>query len=302
MIYYTVRNTSGGFYGHQLKDLIGGYTLGKYLGLEYVHSYYPYLESFGIGVNQKKIESIPYDIDSIIIGGPYWGGISIENANNLKDRYAEYINSDKDLLIYFVNATRLFPHQLINSEKPELFDNIHKELTERYEIVHRNDTTYFDSNFFNVAIQIRQGDANDKEKYPEHFTQHTNARYQYPIEHYIKIMEQLRSIDFKRPIKFHIYSEGYNNGDLDTLKDMNDVEIHLSFTSNKNDNKQAYEDFMHLIKADLLVATTSSFSSMAVYFRYNKYTLYHPYDHLNNLPSDFYISIDKDGNFELNIK
>jgi hypothetical protein len=303
MVYFTVRNTSGGFYGHQLKDWIGGYTLGKLLNLNYVHTYYPYLEYFGLGMGKRSIQEIDCKVDSIVIKGPYWDGINFDLINDIRERYAEYELNNRDLLIYFENALRLFPYKVYEYNKSgllknNLFDEITYELTKNFESFNRNTNDYFDNSYINIALQIRLGDANDKKRHPEHFTNPMNVRYQYPMEHYVKIINSLNNIKTNKPKQFHIYTDGYKNEGIGIFNHFKNVQIHCSFEENRNANSEAYEDFLHMVRSDLLVATTSSFSSMAAHFRRGKITLYHPHKHLPILPDKDYLAIDVEGSFE----
>ena len=45
---YTIEFNSGGNHGHQLKDALGGFTIGHLLNLNYIHTPYSYLDFFGI--------------------------------------------------------------------------------------------------------------------------------------------------------------------------------------------------------------------------------------------------------------
>ena len=58
--------------------------------------------------------------------------------------------------------------------------------------------------------------------------------------------------------------------------------------------------FYHFIQSDILVTCNSSFSAMASYFRDGKITIYHPHDHLENLPEDQFIKTDESGGFDDN--
>ena len=48
---FTIEFNSGGNHGHQLKDALGGFTIGYLLNLNYIHTPHSYLDFFGIGYN-----------------------------------------------------------------------------------------------------------------------------------------------------------------------------------------------------------------------------------------------------------
>jgi hypothetical protein len=83
---FTIEFTSGGNHGHQIKDALGGLTIGKLLGLNYVHTPYPYLDFFAIGYNQRTIckEERSHVYNKVVrIPGPLWCGL---------DSYEEFVN------------------------------------------------------------------------------------------------------------------------------------------------------------------------------------------------------------------
>lgn len=294
MIYLTVRNTSGGNHGHQLKDLIGGITIAKVFGFEYVHTYYPYLEFFGLGYGEKKVDELPEDLDYIKIGGPFWNGISSENLHKIFDPLIEkYPN--RDCLISIENALRLFPFQ---AGSPILEEMI-KDISQKFEKKNGNRPTYFDPEKINIAVHINRGQDYDKEKFPELFDQSTTVRFMFPISYWENIISQIKENLEPGTFLIHIYTEKLNSEEIiETFKDREYINLYIGDNRADGNNQQIHDIFYHFVKADLLVCSNSSFSTMATYFRDNKLTIYHPHDHLKNLPENYFIPTDSEGNFD----
>ena len=57
---FTIEFNSGGNHGHQLKDALGGITIGHLFNLNYVHRPYPYLDFFGIGYKYPVLKKWHY--------------------------------------------------------------------------------------------------------------------------------------------------------------------------------------------------------------------------------------------------
>jgi hypothetical protein len=304
MVYLTVRNTSGGNHGHQLKDLIGGIAVARFFGFKYLHTYYPYLEFFGLGYGEDSVGTTPDDIDYIKLSGPFWNGISYENLIKVFEPIIEKYK-ENDVLVSIENALRLFPHQTIDWQRKglvekEILNEVITEISSKFRNKHREKETSFDKSKFNIAMHINRGQDYDQEKFPEHFSKHTNVRYMFPITYYQRIIEQLESSLSMKNYIIHIYTEEMNSEEIiSTFQNNKNVELHIGKNRGDGDQKPAHSIFSDFVESDILIASNSSFSAMACYFRKNKFTIYHPHDHLDNLPIDDFIPTDESGNFDI---
>jgi hypothetical protein len=304
MVYCTVRNTTGGYHGHQLKDLIGGITISKIFNFDYYHSVYTYLEFFGIGNNKPTTQDIPENIDFLRIGGPFWGGANFENMNKKFGWITEKYRNE-DVLISIENAMRVFPHQTIKWYREELikrniFDEIITELTNNFNIKHREDTASFNNEVINIAIDIARGSSADKDKYPGHYTDSKNVRYIFPVKYFETIIEQIRSIKTTANKIFHIYTEKLNSDEVvETFNNYEDIVLHIGENREVGNVKLIQQIFLDFVYSDILVTCNSSFSAVASYFRKGKATIYHPHYHLYDLPEDNFFATTEDGMLKL---
>lgn len=303
MVYFTVQNTSGGNHGHQLKDLLGGITIGRIFDFEYVHTCYPYLDFFGLGLNELTVGEIDEKIDRLRFSGPFWRGMNLADAQDTFGRIkAKY--SDRSCLVTLENALRIHPCQTVRwfregLIRTDVFGEVLGEATRKYEAKHIERETHFDKDTFNVAIHINRGADYDPVKFPKHFSSHENVRFMFPISYYTRIMDQLRHTLAGRRIQFHIYTEKLNSEEIVTaFGNTNDVILHVGQNRSENNNQLAHEIFDHFVKSDVLVACNSSFSAMASYFRNNRITIYHPHADLFDLPGDRFLATDPEGNFD----
>lgn len=304
MIYLTVRNTSGGNHGHQLKDLIWGITIAKVFGFEYVHTYYPYLEFFGLGFNEKEVNEINEEMNYLKFGGPFWGGINFENATKLFGSIEnEY--KDRDCLISIENALRIFPHQTVKwlqegLIKRNVLENVLNETTEKFSLKHKNRKSSFDLTKINMAIHINRGQDYDKEKFPDHFANHYNVRYMFPMEYWENIVNLLKETFADKDYLIHIYTEQLNSEEIvKAFEGKDNVVLHIGANRAAGDNSLAHNIFFDFVSADLLVVSNSSFSAIASYFRNDKLTIYHPHAHLDDMPKDRFLATEENGNFDI---
>lgn len=285
-----------------MKDLLGGITIGKIFDFKYVHTCYPYLDFFALGQDELKICEINEEINYLRYGGPFWGGMSLVNAQNLFDDIAEKFK-EKDCLVTFENALRIHPCQTIKwfneglIEK-NIFKKILEETTRKFETKHYGRKTYFEPGCIHIAIHINRGADYDSVKYPEHFANHENVRYMFPLAYYKRIVDQIsEKLGDKKHI-FHIYTEKLNSEEI--VKEFVGREntiLHIGENRGEGNNQLAHEIFYHFVKSDVLVTSNSSFSVMASYFRDKKITIYHPHAHLFGLPEDRFLATDPEGSF-----
>ena len=106
---FTIEYTSGGNHGHQLKDALGGLTIGRLFNLNYVHTPYGYLDYFGIGYNHPVLEVKDRNSrykNIVRVEGPLWCGI--EDHAELIEYFEKALpKNDKDTLVILENALRI---------------------------------------------------------------------------------------------------------------------------------------------------------------------------------------------------
>ena len=301
MIKLTVKNTSGGLHGHQLKDLLGGITIAKVFGINYVHTPYDYLEFFGVGYRESTMSlKTKFLSKRAKLRGPKWDGMSYEEAKAMLD---PVIQKGKNTLIVIENALRIHPCQTVEWYekgliKADVCNEIILSTSKKFEEKHKERQTYYDPSKVNIAMHINRGQDYDPIRFPKHFTDSSNPRYIFPISYYKNIYDQIVKSLNGKPHTLHIYTEKLNSEEIVEAFDNSDnVKLHIGANRMEKKDDMIHDIFYHFVKSDILVACNSSFSCMPAYFRYNKPMIYHPHKHLFGLKYKSYFETDIEGNF-----
>jgi hypothetical protein len=305
MIYLTVRNTSGGNHGHQLKDLIGGYTIAKVFGFTYAHTYYPYLEHFAVA-DKTHVEDLDPNIPHVRFSGPFWNGMRYEHARQLFGRLGQH-DASADLLVSIENALRIFPCQTIQWHKQGLiknnvFEDFYTELSDKYSQKHTDRGTPFDKDRVHIAAHINRGESYDRVKYPRHFTSDWNVRHMFDLSYFENIWDQLRGVlaNKSAACAIHIYTEQLNSEEIvERFSAREDITLHIGQNRNQGDDELARTIFHDFVTSDIFIPCNSSFSAMACYYRKGKPTIYHPHAHLFDLPETDFYPTDANGRFDV---
>lgn len=320
MVYLTVICNSGGYHGHRLKDMLGGITIAKLFDFTYAHTSDEYLEFFGIGYGEISVKDLNKDIKRITIKGPEFGGLSYKKAVKIFGRFQKKFKG-KECLIVLERAMRIHPCQTIQWYNDGLinkniFEEVTREISAKFDITHRNRNTYFNKNEINIAMHINRGiDYLDS----RHHRNPSSVRYMFPMEYYANIVFNIAKNIKNNTYKIHIYTEKFNSEEIvNTFNHRKNIILHLGpernymypyesiYLNSKRlpyilvcqEDRQIHNIFYHMVKSDILVTCNSSFSVMAGHFRSSGFTIYHPHTHYFDLPRDRYIATDINGNFD----
>lgn len=302
MIKLTVKNTSGGLHGHQLKDLLGGITIAKVFGFNYVHTPYDYLEFFGVGYKENQVSKKDrFLTKKVKVRGPKWDGLSFEEA---KELFEPIKQKNRNCLIVIENALRIHPCQTISWYERGLIDaNICEEMilsmSSKFAQKHQGRPTYYDKDKINIAMHINRGQDYDPIRFPKHFTDSANPRYIFPLSYYKNIYNQVVEALNEKPHVLHIYTEKLNSEEIvEEFGSDPNVKLHIGANRMDKQHELIYDIFYHFVKSDILISCNSSFSAMPAYFRHNKPTIYHPHKHLFDLRAKNYFATDIEGNID----
>lgn len=305
---FTIEFTSGGNHGHQLKDALGGLTIGRLFNLNYVHTPYDYLDYFGIGYNHQVLEvkernSIYKNI--IRVEGPLWSGI--EDHTELIEYFEKALpKNDKDTLVIFENALRIHPFQTIpwfqeGKLDRDVFSEIQQEISQNFNDQHSIRVTK-SNRPLEVAMHINRGTDYDREKFPQHFTSSFAVRYMFGMDYYENILIHIEKAYGIDNVKSSIYTEKENSEDiLERFDGRKNTMVLIGSDREEKNYDQIHNIFRAFVEADILVCSNSSFSVMCAYFRKGKKTVYHPHLQLRYLPEPNYVKTDKDGNLSIEL-
>ncbi len=302
---FTIVNNSGGYHGHQIKDVLGGICIGKLLGLRYRSMRYAYLDHFSIGdhadslswwqrrMGYKRVRRV---------SGPLWDGIS--DYEEALAYFAPIIDAPDGTLLLFDKALRIHPHQTIPwYDEGKLKNNIWRE------IVHQTSRNYQERHQLTVAkgpirvaMHISRGVDYNRDRFPEHFSSSYQVRYMFSMEYFLRITEQIVSHYGENEVVIDIFTEQLNSEDVSrAFSALPYATVHIGKNRKEKDDRLIHGIFNRFVMADILVTCNSSFSAMCSYFREGKTTIYHPHLHLEYLPAPEYLATDEHGNFDTSL-
>lgn len=305
---FTIEFTSGGNHGHQLKDALGGLTIGRLFNLNYVHTPYSYLDYFGLGYKCPVVEKTDRELkyDTIVhIEGPLWCGI--DDYDELIDYFSKALpEPNEKTLIVLENALRIHPFQTIpwfqtGRIKKDVFAEIQQEMSYNFNELHSLLIT--DYKFpIEVAVHINRGTDYDREKFPQHFTSPYAVRYMFDMDYYENIILHIEKAYGVGNVTFNIYTENENSEDIIArFGERENTKVLLGSNREEKNYDQIHTIFKAFVEADILVCSNSSFSVMCAYFRKNRKTVYHPHLQLRYLPEPNYVKTSDDGSLDIEV-
>ena len=297
-----------GNHGHQLKDALGGLTIGRLFNLNYVHTPYDYLDYFGVGYNYQVLQKADRNLNYkniVYVEGPLWSGI--DNHEELIKYFKEALpKTDTDTLVIFANGLRIHPFQAIpwyreGRIKQNIFKEIQHEVSRNFNELHSLKINNFKSPI-EVAVHINRGTDYDREKFPHHFSSPFAVRYMFDMDYYENIILHIENAFGAGNVIFNIYTENKNSEDiLDRFQNRKYTRVLLGSNRDEKNHDQIHSIFRSFVEADILVCSNSSFSVMCAYFREGRKTIYHPHRHLRYLPEPNYIKTEDDGSLNIEL-
>jgi hypothetical protein len=255
--------------------------------VQFLHQSIPYIEYYG----RQYLKSIPIkkisDLHNPAWGNPFWECPPFEYFEQAFSKYNSDANSAK--IFCFQKALRAMPYQLNEWSKSgkvrkDLYYKVLKKLRDKYnqqENPHKE--SYFNPRFINIAIHIRREDATVE-----------NQRF-LPLDFHLNIVKTLHELLGNREHVFHIYAFG-------SEQDLNEIRqafSQLPVATEYHMNQSAMADLHHMITADILIGSHSSFSDWAGFLSDN-IKIYHPHFMMWDLDDHEWLSADDFGNYDTN--
>jgi hypothetical protein len=303
---FTIEFTSGGNHGHQLKDALGGLTIGRLFNLNYVHTPYEYLDYFGLGFKYPVVERADRKLkykNIVRVEGPLWCGI--DDYEELLQYFEKALpKRSNDTLVILENALRIHPFQTIpwyleGRTTRNIFAEIQQEVSQNFNELHSLKINKFKSPV-EVAVHINRGTDYDREKFPQHFTSPFAVRYMFDMDYYENIILHIEKAYGVGNVCFNIYTEKQNSEDiLERFDKRKHTRVIIGSDREEKNYDQIHSIFKSFVEADILVCSNSSFSVMCAYFRKGRKTVYHPHLQLRYLPEPNYILTEDDGSLDI---
>lgn len=276
--YFTAIPNPGAGIGHQMANWIAGYWFAKQFQLQFAHIPFssPDWEKFlSFGTNEVKT--------SLLIEDGYKAvKIPLFDENNSKqvEQIKKIISSYQDKKVVFVAEQDQFYHDQFGIQKDLQQKFYDAPIRAKQHLVYSND-------FYNIAIHVRRGDITIGQ-----LNKNPNLLMRWQDNDYFvnTLKNVLKTIEFKKPWKIFLFSQGKRD-DFQEFEQFENVEFCLDMG--------AQESFLHMVYADILITSKSSFSYKPALL--NKGLIFSPKNFWHGYPnSKNWILTDEQGNFTLN--
>lgn len=277
-LYFTARPNLGAGIGHQMANWIAGYWFAKHFELKFAHI--PFSDNcwetlLGFGENEITVDELVNNQGYKKILLPLFD----EYANNEVELIKKIINSyHSQKVVFIAEQDQFYKNQ---------YGNINELKKKFYSAKSRKtDNLNYSKQYFNIAIHVRRGDITIGQ-----LNRNPNLLHRWQDnDYFIQVLKNvINSINSLKPIKIFLFSQGKKN-DFAEFDKFENIEYCL--------NMGAKDSFLHMVYADLLITSKSSFS-------YNPALLSNgikvvPRYFWHGYPEDF-ILVNKNCDFENNL-
>ena len=232
-------NSSAGI-GHQMANWIAGYWWAKEFGLKYAHTAFPsssWEKFLGLGVNETTVDDLLDTKGYKLVALPPFN----EMYPLERDLVENIIASYQDRKIVF-----LLCKDQSYAEQIGVIDDLQRKFHQAPSRKH--DQLVFSKDFFNIAVHVRRGDIVHGQK-----TGFANHQMRWQDNDYFKnvLGNVLKVLKTDKPIAIYLFSQG-------VPEDFRDFEYFDNLRLCLDMNAQ--DSFLHMVFADLLITSKSSFS------------------------------------------
>lgn len=237
--YYAAIPNPGAGIGHQMANWITGYWFAQQFGLQFAHI--PFSSTkwdffLGFGEKEKNIEDL-LSAGYSKVRLPLFSGQNQTEVELQKKIIASYSNKK---VVFVAEQDQFYRDQF------GIIDVLQKKF---YNATARKaDSLIYDSNHFNIAIHVRRGDI-----VIGHENQNPNLLLRWQGNDYFeKVLKNvLKNLKTPKPIAIYLFSQGVERDFTEFGQFKN---LHFCLSMNAQDS------FLHMVFADLLITSKSSFS------------------------------------------
>lgn len=276
--YYGARPHPGAGIGHQMANWIAGYWFAKKFGLKFAHIPFAQIswdQFLGFGDNEETAKEL------------------IDNQRFKKVLLPQFneFNNNEVILVNNIIASYYPQRVVFIAEQDQYYRDqfgVMSEIKEKFfkAKARKNDKLIYSKNHFNIAIHVRRGDI-----VVGQVNHNQNLLMRWQTNEYFtttlsNVIENLKSIE---PIAIYLFSQG-------DRKDFSDFErfenIHFCL------DMCAQDSFLHMVYADLLITSKSSFSYKPALL--NKGIKICPREFWHGYPdTKDWILVENDGSFDI---
>ncbi len=239
--YFAAQPNPGAGIGHQMANWIAGYWFAKQFGLKFAHipfSTQKWEEFLGFGEGDAKVSELiklGYKLRKLPLFDEYHQQ-EVSLINSIIQSYAG------KKVVFVVEQDQFYKDQF------GIKDDIKRKFNQA--AARRNDRIAYDPTHFNIAVHVRRTVIIDGKVTEE--DESARALRWLSNDYYEKVLKQvLENIKVTKPIDIYLFSTGKPEEFAEFSKYGN-----IRFCSDMDE----YTSFLHLIRADLLITSKSSFS------------------------------------------
>lgn len=246
-LYLTEVVAYGAGIGHQLANWNAGFWFARYFGINYAYSpftssavpYRPNKWDHVLGFGEEEITAenlLKARFKKVQL--PYFDERNPKHIQVIRSIIESYSGQK---VVFFAEENQFYHDQF------GVMDDISNKFFNAP--ARSEDKLIYDSAYYNVALHIRRQVVIDSKMIEENEEQ--RAKRWTGNEYYEEVLKTLVNMDVGKPIKIHVFSTGKPE-EFESFKKYGDVR----FCSDLDE----YASFVHLVYADLLVTSKSSFS------------------------------------------
>ena len=276
--YFSACPNQGAGIGHQLANWIAGYWFAKQFGLKYAHvpfSTQKWEDLLGFGEDEMKVSELKkkgYKVRKL----PMFDEYNSQQVALTKTIIKSY-SGKKVVLVAEQDQFYQDQYGVINDIREKFY----------HAAARQNDRIIYSKETFNIAVHLRRGDivagaqAGDRSVL---FRWQNN-------DYFVNVLtEVIKTLHSDCPVVIHLFSQGKQD-DFQAFNQFENIQYHLDMTP--------YDSFLHMVYADLLITSKSSFSYKPALL--NKGIKISPRDFWHGYPDDpKWILAENDGTFEVN--
>jgi len=239
-LYLGARPNPGAGIGHQMANWIAGYWWARQFGLKFAHSPFPspaWEKFLGFGEHEATVRELSSGQGYKVVVIPPFK----EKSQPERDLIDNIITSYQGRKVVF-----LFGRDQSYRDQIGVMDELQQKF--HHARAREDDRLLFSKESFNIAVHVRRGDivAGQKTGNPNH-----QMRWQ-DNDYFLNVLcNVLAALKTKMPVAIYLFSQGKR----EDFKEFEAFEnIHLCL------DMGAQDSFLHMVFADLLITSKSSFS------------------------------------------
>lgn len=281
--YFSAVPNPGAGIGHQIANWIAGYWYARYFGISFAHIPFsnPHWETFlGFGDNELSVMELTHQRNYKKVKLPLFDEHKPEEVALIRKIIASYCRKP---VVFIAEQDQFYADQYgVMNDLKQKFYNTKARLDNRL---------VYDANCFNIAIHIRRGDITVGQE-----TQNLNLLMRWQDTNYFEnvLANVVANLKTSKPIVIYLFSQGEEKN-FSSFSKFGIIHFCL--------NMNAQDSFLHMVYADLLITSKSSFSYKPALL--NKGIKVCPGDFWHGYPdTKDWILADENGNFgvsQLNI-